>query len=95
MNRTSQTSQTPTTPTEFADDALSHDLIGSGAWVLPLVIATFLVYREFKKSTERGQFALALLMVVGIVIILVPMFGSIVLVLAMLALIIFILERLH
>ena len=86
--------QTQTTP-EMSDDALSHDLLASGAWVLPLVIATFLVYREFKKSPARGQFALAMLMAVGTVIILVPMFGSIVLVLAMLALVIVILERLH
>lgn len=86
--------QTLSTP-EMPDVALSHDLIGSGAWVLPLVIATFLVYREFKKSLDRGKFALAMLMIVGFVIILVPMFGSIVLVLAMLALIIAILERLH
>ena len=81
--------------TEMPDDALSHDLIFSGAWVLPLIIATFLVYREFKKSPSRGQLALGLLMAVGTVVILVPMFGSILLVLAMLALIIVILERLH
>ena len=78
----------------LAEDALTHDLIASGAWVLPLVIATFLVYREFKKDPSRGKFALGLLMSVGIVIILLPMFGSIVLVLAMLALIVMILERL-
>ncbi len=82
------------TVVEMSDDALSHDLLSSGAWVLPLVIATFLVYREFKKDPSRGKLALGLLMAVGIVIILVPMFGSIVLVLAMLALIIMILERL-
>lgn len=76
------------------DDALAQDLIASGAWVLPLVIATFLVFREFKKDPNRGKMALGLLMAVGVVIILVPMFGSVVLVLAMLALIVVIVERL-
>jgi hypothetical protein len=86
-------SETQTVP-EMSDDALSHDLISSGAWVLPLVLATYMVYREFKKDPGRGKLALGLLMAVGIVTILVPMFGSIVLVLAMLALIVMILERL-
>ena len=76
------------------DDALSHDLLGSGAWALPLAIAVFLVYREFKKSPSRGRLALGILMTVGVVIILLPMFGSIVLVLTILALILVILERL-
>ena len=92
MPKTTQ-NETQTVP-ETSDDSLSHDLIASGAWVLPLVIATFLVYRELKKDPNRGKFALGLLMGVGVVIILVPMFGSIVLVLAMLALIVMILERL-
>jgi hypothetical protein len=82
---------------DMSDDALSHDLIGSGAWVLPLLIATFLVYREFKKDAGRGRLALGILMAVGTIIILVPKLGTrmiIVPVLSMLALILVILERL-
>ncbi len=77
----------------MSDDALSHDLIGSGAWVLPLLIATFLVYLEFKKSERRGKFALGLLAAIGVVIILVPALGSVALALSMLALVLVILER--
>lgn len=79
---------------DMSDDTLSHDLLGSGAWALPLAIAVFLVYREFKKNPSRGRLALGILMTVGVVIILLPMFGSIVLVLTILALILVILERL-
>ena len=73
----------------------SHDLIGSGAWILPLILATLLVYMEFKKSTARGRLALGLLMITGLMIILVPMFGSLLLALAMFGLIISILESMH
>ena len=73
----------------------AHDLIGSGAWMLPLVLATLLVYMEFKKSTTRGKFALGLLMITGLMIILVPMFGSLLLALAMFGLIVSILESMH
>ncbi len=78
---------------DTSGDALSHDLIGSGAWILPLLIATFLVYREFKKGSGRGKLALGLLAAVGVVIILVPPLGSVALALAMLALVLVILER--
>jgi hypothetical protein len=50
---------------------------------------------EFKKNTSRGKFALGLLMITGLMIILVPMFGSILLGLAMFGLIISILESMH
>jgi 4-hydroxybenzoate polyprenyltransferase len=73
----------------------AHDLIGSGAWMLPLVLATLLVYMEFKKSTTRGKFALGLLMITGLMIILVPMFGSLLLALTMFGLIVSILESMH
>jgi len=73
----------------------AHDLIGSGAWILPLVLATLLVYMEFKKSSTRGKFALGLLMVTGLMIILVPMFGSLLLALAMFGLTVSILESMH
>lgn len=59
------------------------------------MIATFLVYLEFKKSSARGKFALGLLMVTGLMIILVPMFGSLLLALAMFGLILSILEGMH
>ncbi|MFM8247200.1 MAG: hypothetical protein ACKN9M_09650 [Burkholderiaceae bacterium] len=73
----------------------SHDLIASGAWILPLILATLLVYMEFKKSTTRGKFALSLLMITGLMIILVPMFGSLLLALTMFGLIVSILESMH
>ena len=93
MSRITQ-SRTAANP-EGSAEPFSHDLLGSGAWVLPLVLATLLVYMEFKKSTARGKFALGLLMVTGLMIILVPMFGSLLLALAMFGLIISILESMH
>lgn len=87
----SQTSLNPDTGTELG----SHDLIGSGAWILPLVLATLLVYMEFKKSSTRGKFALGLLGITGLMIILIPMFGSLLLVLTMFGLIVSILESMH
>jgi hypothetical protein len=50
---------------------------------------------EFKKSTTRGKFALGLLMITGLMIILVPMFGSLLLALTMFGLIVSILESMH
>lgn len=93
MSRITQ-SRTAASP-EGSAEPFSHDLIGSGAWVLPLVIATFLVYLEFKKSSTRGKFALGLLMVTGVMIVLVPMFGSLLLALAMFGIILSILEGMH
>lgn len=93
MSRITQ-SRTTANP-EGSAEPFSHDLIGSGAWILPLVIATFLVYLEFKKNSARGKFALGLLMVTGLMIILVPMFGSLLLALAMFGLILSILEGMH
>jgi hypothetical protein len=87
-------SRTTASP-ESSAEPFSHDLLGSGAWILPLVLATLLVYMEFKKSTSRGKFALGLLMITGLMIILVPMFGSLLLALAMFGLIISILESMH
>jgi uncharacterized membrane protein YgcG len=85
--------------TSFSTDSTpephSHNLIASGAWILPLILATLLVYMEFKKSTTRGKFALGLLLITGLMIILVPMFGSLLLVLTMFGLIVSILESMH
>lgn len=93
MSRTTQ-SQTTASP-EASAEPFSHDLLGSGAWILPLVLATLLVYMEYKKGNSRGKLALGLLMVTGLMIILLPMFGSLILLLAMFGLIVSILERMH
>ena len=87
-------SQTTLSPDNIAEPG-SHDLIGSGAWILPLVLATLLVYMEFKKSSTHGKFALGLLGITGLMIILIPMFGSLLLVLTMFGLIVSILESMH
>jgi len=93
MSRTTQSHTTAST--DGSAEPFSHDLIGSGAWVLPLVLATLLVYLGFKKNAARGKFALGLLLVTGLMIILVPMFGSLLLALAMFGLILSILEQMH
>ena len=74
---------------------LSHQLIGSGAWVLPLVFAVFVVYREFKKEMGRGLRALGVLMLVGSAIIVLPEFGTLLLALSVLALIIGVITSHH
>lgn len=93
MSRLTQ-SHTAAAP-DAGSEPFAHDLIGSGAWILPLCIATLLVYMEFKKSSARGKFALGLLMATGLMIILVPAFGSLLLPLAMFCLIVGILESMH
>jgi hypothetical protein len=80
---------------EGASDPFSHDLIGSGAWILPLILATFLVYLEFRKNSSRGKIALGLLLVTGLMIILVPPLGSLILMLTMFGLIVMVLESMH
>jgi hypothetical protein len=80
---------------EGASEPFSHDLIGSGAWILPLILATFLVYLEFRKNSSRGKFALGLLMATGLMIILLPPFGSLILMLTMFGLIVMVLESMH
>lgn len=74
---------------------LSHQLIDSGAWVLPLVFAVFVVYREFKKETARGLRALGVLLLVGSAIILLPEFGTVLLGLSALAVVIGVISRHH
>jgi len=76
-------------------EPVAHDLIGSGVWIVALVIATLLVYMAFKKSAARGKIALALLMFTGFMIILLPPFGSLILLLTMFAIIVTSLERMH
>lgn len=93
MSRITQ-SHTTASP-ETAAEPFSHDLLGSGAWILPLILATLLVYMEFKKGNSRGKLALGLLTVTGLMIILLPMLGSLILMLAMFGLIISILESMH
>jgi hypothetical protein len=80
---------------EGASEPFSHDLIGSGAWILPLILATFLVYLEFRKNSSRGKLALGLLMATGLMIILVPPLGSLILMLTMFGLIVMVLESMH
>lgn len=78
-----------------SDSSLSHQLIDSGAWVLPLVFAVFVVYREFKKETARGLRALGTLLLVGSAIILLPEFGTVLLGLSALAVVIGLISSYH
>lgn len=78
-----------------AGGSLSSLLIDSGAWVLPLVLAVFAVYREFRKETARGLRALGALLVVGSTLILLPEFGMVLLGLAALALVIGVIGSYH
>ncbi|NDC07805.1 MAG: hypothetical protein EBZ75_00440 [Oxalobacteraceae bacterium] len=93
MSRTTQSQVIANS--EASAEPFSHDLLGSGAWILPLILATLLVYMEYKKGNSRGKLALGLLLVTGLMIILLPMFGSLILMLAMFGLIISILESMH
>lgn len=77
------------------ESSLSHQLIDSGAWVLPLVFAVFVVYREFKKETARGLRALGALLLVGSAIILLPEFGTVLLGLSALAVVIGVISSHH
>jgi len=93
MSRT--THSYSTVSNDAVSEPVAHDLIGSGVWIVALVIATLLVYMEFKKSAARGKIALALLMFTGFMIILLPPFGSLILLLTMFAIIVTSLERMH
>ncbi len=78
-----------------SDASLSHQLIDSGAWVLPLMFAVFVVYREFRKETARGLRALGALLLVGSAIILLPEFGTVLLGLSALAVVIGVISSHH
>jgi hypothetical protein len=92
-------SRTTYSHTTFGSDAIAepfaHDLIGSGAWIIALVIATIVVYLEFRKSAARGKLALVLLMITGFMIILLPPFGSLILLLTMFAIIVMSIEHMN
>ncbi len=91
MNKhTSSESSSPGSST-----SLSHQLIDSGAWIVPLVFAVYVVYREFKKEMARGLRALGALLLMGSALILLPEFGTVLLGLSALAVVIGVISSHH